>query len=386
MRPGSLRRSADHGPDTPGQSLPEFALILPVLLLLVLVAIDFGRIFVGWIAVNQMARVGANYAAGHPGDWPPPPPAVNPPEYVTLLQTSADDLNCSLVALAAPEFESPKDVGGDVTARVACDFAVLTPIISTIVGSTVRVAADSTFPILYGCLADCPPPPAEGTPPPPPDNCRRLPDVIGMSAAGARAAWIAAGFIEANFNAPASSETLTVSGYVIAPAPDAEPCTDPGDEFFANSITVDVEPQGEPTSDTCVWVPNLIGVSVAEARSTWTAAGFTGAFTPDAGSDASVVVSQTTTPAAAPGACIEPDAAVQVAYDEPPGSPPAAPCKVPSFVNTNTAQAPAAWSAAGFTGTLSYKQNPPFIVKSQSLVGGTYVSCSAAIVLSRSAA
>ena len=46
-----------------GQSLVEFALVLPVLLLMVLTALDFGRLFPGWVVINNAARVGANYAA-----------------------------------------------------------------------------------------------------------------------------------------------------------------------------------------------------------------------------------------------------------------------------------------------------------------------------------
>ena len=48
-----------------GQSLAELALVLPIVLLLVLVTVDFGRAFFGWVTLNNMARVGANYAALH---------------------------------------------------------------------------------------------------------------------------------------------------------------------------------------------------------------------------------------------------------------------------------------------------------------------------------
>ncbi|CAN5198787.1 hypothetical protein BH23CHL9_BH23CHL9_04030 [soil metagenome] len=51
---------------TRGQGLVELALILPLLLLLLLGAIDFGRVFFGWVAVTNASRVGANYAATHP--------------------------------------------------------------------------------------------------------------------------------------------------------------------------------------------------------------------------------------------------------------------------------------------------------------------------------
>jgi hypothetical protein len=55
-----------------GQSLVEFALIFPVVLLLTLIAIDFGRIYLGWINLEQMARIAANHAADHASAWETP--------------------------------------------------------------------------------------------------------------------------------------------------------------------------------------------------------------------------------------------------------------------------------------------------------------------------
>ena len=46
-----------------GQSLVEFALVLPILFLLILNAVNFGGFFYAWITVANAARAGANYAA-----------------------------------------------------------------------------------------------------------------------------------------------------------------------------------------------------------------------------------------------------------------------------------------------------------------------------------
>lgn len=51
-----------------GQALVEFALLAPVLLVLVGVGVDAGRMFFSWIAVVNAAREGAAYAAGNPTD------------------------------------------------------------------------------------------------------------------------------------------------------------------------------------------------------------------------------------------------------------------------------------------------------------------------------
>ena len=46
-----------------GQSLIEFALVLPVLLLLIIGAMDIGRMFFTKIVLTNAAREGANYLA-----------------------------------------------------------------------------------------------------------------------------------------------------------------------------------------------------------------------------------------------------------------------------------------------------------------------------------
>lgn len=51
-----------------GQSLVEFALILPILLILVLGAMDIGRLFFTKMVITNAAREGANHLAYHSGD------------------------------------------------------------------------------------------------------------------------------------------------------------------------------------------------------------------------------------------------------------------------------------------------------------------------------
>src|SRR5690348_16820187 len=67
-RPASLLSSvrARLRPRSRGQALVEFALILPVFLLLALAAIDLGRIFYSQITVTNAARAGAVEASYNP--------------------------------------------------------------------------------------------------------------------------------------------------------------------------------------------------------------------------------------------------------------------------------------------------------------------------------
>jgi Flp pilus assembly protein TadG len=56
--PGGARRSCQRG-----QSLTEFALLLPLILLLAVAVADFGRLFTSMIAVESAAREAADYGA-----------------------------------------------------------------------------------------------------------------------------------------------------------------------------------------------------------------------------------------------------------------------------------------------------------------------------------
>lgn len=144
-----------------GQSLAEFALLLPVLLLLTLVAIDFGRVYLGWVNLQNMARVAANFAANHPTAW-----ALNDvadkADYQDQILADARAINCTLPTVAGvptapdPTFSPDTNLGSNATVQLACSFKVITPLIGGIIGNggLVQVAASSTFPIKDGAFAD----------------------------------------------------------------------------------------------------------------------------------------------------------------------------------------------------------------------------------------
>jgi len=52
-----------------GQSLIEMAVLLPLLLVLIIGAIEFGRLFFTRVVVTNAAREGAYYLATHPSDY-----------------------------------------------------------------------------------------------------------------------------------------------------------------------------------------------------------------------------------------------------------------------------------------------------------------------------
>lgn len=146
------RRAHGHG-----QSLVEFALVLPVLLLILLVALDSGRVFLGWVELNNAARIAANHAASHPdADWSDPadPDRIR---YEALITQEAAALGCILASpIPAPEFLAGSALGEPVRAGFSCAFDVLTPLIGAIVGDPLTISASSVYPIRTGSFTGTP--------------------------------------------------------------------------------------------------------------------------------------------------------------------------------------------------------------------------------------
>jgi PKD repeat protein len=143
-----------------GQSVVEFALVVPILLLLMLVAIDFGRIYLGWVNLQQMARIAANDAAEHASAWQLPDNAAKQAErakYQDRITRDAEQINCELPnPLPDPVIAFGTALGAHVTVGIDCEFSVITPIVSGIVGGTVLLSAETTFPVKEGVVAAVP--------------------------------------------------------------------------------------------------------------------------------------------------------------------------------------------------------------------------------------
>src|SRR3954454_11321063 len=84
-RPATGRAGRRFGLDPRGQSLVEFAISAPVVLLMVLFGIDFGRVFLGWVALTNAVREAANFAALNPTAWNSPGNPAAQAEYVRLI-------------------------------------------------------------------------------------------------------------------------------------------------------------------------------------------------------------------------------------------------------------------------------------------------------------
>ena len=138
-----------------GQSLAEFALVLPVLLLIVLLGLDLGRAYFSWVTLNNAARVAANYAGLNPDAS-----FAAASTYDGLIRSDGSNATCPIAAGAPPQpafadsaidtNATTKDLGDDVTVTVSCPFRLITPINGGVLGTPLTISASSTFTIRNG--------------------------------------------------------------------------------------------------------------------------------------------------------------------------------------------------------------------------------------------
>jgi hypothetical protein len=206
-----------------GQALVETALVLPILAVLMVMALDFGRVFFGWIALQNAARIGADFAATVPDAWDSPGVASDRARYVQLVEDDLDGINCELAnggAVPDPVFEDSggngdvHDDGDYAVVELHCEFGLITPLAEGILGGPVAMAAHEEFPIHVRHVQGVPPAPSQ------PPGCAppaiEMPDLVGLDMEDALDEWTDSGFAAANFspavtNPNKNKEVLTQS-------------------------------------------------------------------------------------------------------------------------------------------------------------------------------
>jgi TadE-like protein/PKD domain len=157
-------------PANRGQALVEFALVLPLLLLMLLMALDFGRVFFGWVALQNASRIGADYAAGHADAWNGSDPLkqADRDRYQELVLADLKAINCNLDTpdpVADPIFPTGFDDGDLVRVNLDCSFGLLTPLAENLFGGPVSMRASTEFSIYRTISASLPSPGPTVTPP-----------------------------------------------------------------------------------------------------------------------------------------------------------------------------------------------------------------------------
>lgn len=118
-----------------GQSLLEFALMMPVLLLMLMGALDVGRMYFTFIAIQNAAGEGALYAAINPrcihaSDCPDP----NNAEYRAKHESPSGLVDWGRIQISVePADPTTLHEGEPITIIVRYDYDILTPLISPMV-------------------------------------------------------------------------------------------------------------------------------------------------------------------------------------------------------------------------------------------------------------
>lgn len=112
-----------------GQAMVEFALILPIFLLILCGIIDFGWLFYNQLSLNNACREGARYAVVHTDENADTQSIINHIENISSTVFANDGVYITVT------YSSPSDpTAGDVTVSMQADISFFTPVLSTILG------------------------------------------------------------------------------------------------------------------------------------------------------------------------------------------------------------------------------------------------------------
>lgn len=112
-----------------GQALVEFAVIVPILLLILMGIFEFGRIFNTYLIINHASREGARSAVvGHEDDY-----IVN-----TIIDSMFHLDPTNMTATISPD-KSLRARGSNVTVNLKYDVDVIIPIIEDVIPDPLRL-------------------------------------------------------------------------------------------------------------------------------------------------------------------------------------------------------------------------------------------------------
>jgi PKD repeat protein len=386
-----------------GQSLVEFAVVLPILLFLTLVALDFGRVYLGWINLQSMSRIAANLAANNPTAWQGGGDAVVKAKYQNQVRNDAAATNCQLpkvggVATAPdPTFTdtggngSADDIGDSASVALSCTFNLITPGIKDVLGGSVAVSASSVFPVKSGMTATSGGPSGSAPNAAFTGNGTLAPSSVSGTApftvifrdtsGGNPTEWLWTfpddGTTSALQDPPAHEFQMAGTYIVTLTVTNAWGST-------TESMTVNVAAATDVDFTYVMSSPNAPATVDFTDNSSPGGTSFDWTFGAGQGTGTGTTTSHGYS---SPGSY---DVTLTVTY---PTGPVSATktitlgtglCTVPKFDGVKRNSAPAIWTAAGFTGTLSSGLGAPngnFTILSQSITGASQVPCNSSITV-----
>jgi Flp pilus assembly protein TadG len=152
------------GDRSTGQALVEFAMVLPMFVFMLLILFDFGRVVYTQHTITEDTREGVRQGAAAP-DLRLNDGVTTPQDLYDAIRTAALRLSQgtgigpgqvtgetgACTGAATPDTVSPTtcfypdgfDVGGRVVVKITTEVQIITPIISSLVGGSYTVTAES---------------------------------------------------------------------------------------------------------------------------------------------------------------------------------------------------------------------------------------------------
>lgn len=155
----TLGRYSQTHQGAPGQSLVEFALTLPLLLIILWGAVDLGRLYNAYVAITNASREGARYGISNPTDTPGidnrivTEAAGSGITIDTVADPNAITVSCytysSLVSGSPAEFDCDSAYKGDaMQVKVELNYQMDTLYLIGI--GTVRLSTSTTMSLIKG--------------------------------------------------------------------------------------------------------------------------------------------------------------------------------------------------------------------------------------------
>lgn len=116
-----------------GQSLVEFAIILPILILVVMAILEFGLILNSYLTIQNIAREGARLGiAGGTDD-----------QIRNVIFSSSPNLTASDLTINITPSDATRSSGDTLTVSVSYNYHGITPVISSLIGNIVVLRAQT---------------------------------------------------------------------------------------------------------------------------------------------------------------------------------------------------------------------------------------------------
>jgi len=118
-----------------GQSLVEFAIILPILVLIIFGIIEFGLLMNSYIVIQAASREGARIGIVGGTDE----------DILDSVYTAASNLDINRINVNINPNEGSRKPGDTLTVQVEYDYDILMPVISNLLGDSIRLRAKTSM-------------------------------------------------------------------------------------------------------------------------------------------------------------------------------------------------------------------------------------------------